>query len=959
MFPDVWMHEEAPAGHADRQVPESRRDGRRWRRTARVWRTTIVKAFVGQPGPAGQQEDSYNAFRERFSELLTGELLEQVVRPGQYLGNEWGACRRPWQEASVRLVLAFPDLYELGMSNFGLRILYQILNARPEFLVDRTYAPDADMEALLRARGLPLWGWESRRPIAAFDLVGFSLQYELTYTNVLNMLDLAGLPVRACERRELFPLVFGGGPSAVNPEPMAAFMDFFLVGDGERSLPAVLEIVGQVKREPGSGAPGLRQELLARLAAVPGVYVPGCYEPVAGQPVVRPRQTAGASVPERVLRQAEPLTDANQPVGGLVPYLALVHDREVLEVRRGCDRGCRFCQPGYTFLPVRERSAEDLLRLSRQALERSGHQEYSMLSLCVSDYTSLHEAVRALNREHARWRTSMSFPSQRADRMNLDLAEELALVRKSGITLAPEAGSERLRAVINKGLNHDQIIAAIEAAYRSGWQAVKLYFMLGLPTETDDDLKGIIEILGEASERCRQIGRSDPGRYRRPIEFTCTISNFVPKPFTPFQWYAQISPAETARRQGVLRDELKRSGLKRVTLNFTDPQISLLEAVISRGDRAVGEIIYGAWRRGATFDAWDDRFRCHLWHEAAADAGVTLEELACRDRAVGSRQPWEIVHVGLNDWWLVAEWEKAMAAAETAPCTENTCHACGVCTELDTTHLLAAPRPEVVKRNPFVKELSAHGLPDSHPSLFFAAPGPPGPALAVARLRFLFTKVGEMRFISHLDLQHLFARAARRAGIALAFSAGFNPAPRLALAVSLPLFQETAGDVGDIELAETLAPEAFAERLNSQLPPEVRVTAVKAAALKGPSLASLVGRARYTARAAGGDGQPAPEPVRRALAEILASPMLPAPLEPQGGRRRQAPPAAARDLRPGIFAAAVSQESPLTISLELACGPAMHVKPGEVLSLVDRNIRWRITRESLLTPEGIPLFDLP
>ena len=800
--------------------------------------------------------------------MLTDELLEQVVRPGQYLGNEWGAVRKDFDQAEVRLALSFPDLYELGMSNFGLKILYQIVNRCPAFMADRAYAPASDLEALLRARNLPLWGWESRQPLHQFELLGFSLQYELTYTNVLNMLELAQLSVLAGDRQDVFPLIFGGGPSSVNPEPMADFMDFFLIGDGEAALPATMEVIRQFKKKHGHTAIAgkcFKRALLLELAAnVAGIYVPSLYEVPAGKQAPHPMpaekqlqhdcmlehehcQLNATELPERVLRQTMPLTKENQPTSSLVPYLNLVHDREVLEVRRGCDRGCRFCQPGYTFLPVRERSAEDLLELSKEALAKSGHQEYSMLSLCVSDYTQLHESVRALNQEHSARRSSLSFPSQRADRMSLDLAEELKSVRKSGITLAPEAGSERLRKIINKGLSHEQIISAIEAAYQSGWASVKLYFMCGLPLEEDDDLAGIIEILKEATRKCRAIRKTDQAKYRKDIEFTCTISNFVPKPFTPFQWFGQITPKETARRHRVLREKMKEAKLRNVQLNVTDPQISLLEAVISRGDRAVGEIIYDAWKDGATFDAWDEKFVPKRWHEMAEKHNTTLEELACKDREVGSEQPWEVVHIGLNNWWLVKEWEKAIAQAETAPCTENLCHACGVCTELDTVHELASPKPEVMKRNPFVKEIPVTVVEDvEHPSLVFEEPAPAVETTTVQRMRFQFTKSGDLRFIGHLDLQHLLARAARRAGLNIAYTQGFNPSPKLNLAAPLPIFQESLAEIGEVDLAQTIEAEDFRLAMNAQLPVEIQIQNCKQVP-NSASLASALGGALYQA----------------------------------------------------------------------------------------------------------------
>jgi len=952
--------------------------------------------------------------------LLVEQFLPQVFKPGQYLGNEWGARRKPFDGCDVRLALAFPDMYELGMSNFGLKILYQLVNDFEGLLVDRTYAPASDLEALMRQAkpAVPLFAFESRQPLYNFELVGFSLQYELTYSNVLNMLDLAQLPVKAHERTELFPLIFGGGPSSVNPEPMAPFMDFFIIGDGELAIPAVMNLVREfkaahlaaVESKPHLSA-HYRQWLLAKLASeISGVYVPALYElkendvvvtPMPLSPLVDSLQKAlpehfealeslrQALIPQRVLRQIAPLTDSNQPTTNLVPYLALVHDRETLEVRRGCDRGCRFCQPGYTFLPVRERSAADLLELSKKALANSGHEEYSLLSLCVSDYTSLHDSVRALNREHSATRASLSFPSQRADRMNLEIAEELKAVRKSGITLAPEAGTEKLRAVINKGLSHQQIISAIESAYKSGWASVKLYFMCGLPFEDDSDLQGIIDILKEAEHHCNVIRRADIENHKKALEITCTISNFVPKPFTPFQWFGQVNPRETARRHAVLRAKLRESGMRKVTLNVTDPAISLLEAAISRGDRKVGEMIYRAWQGGAIFDAWDDRYKPEIWEKAAESLGVTLEDLACPDLEVGSRQAFDVVHIGLHDWWLKREWEKAVNAVETAACTENTCHACGICTELDTTHTLANPNVEVMKKNPFVKELNANTSDgESHPSLFFVAPQAPvvepSPDTHV-RLRFAFSKTGDLRFIGHLDMQNLLVRAARRAALPMAYTQGFNPQPKLSLACPLPLFQEGLRELADIELVEHLTCEQFKQRINQQLPPEVQIVdcvelpkllPINGNAQATPSIASIVTSARYRAELhvlqdsllVGQTASSADlvEALTTGIEELMNSEHLIAPVSETNSSKKNTRDKNAqgrslekvKNIRPGITSLKLlsrPNDEPPTLEFEMVTGAAGHTKPTDLLGLLcpALNLNWRVTRLELLTQPSI------
>ncbi len=885
------------------------------------------------------------------NELLE-TLLEKVMRPGQYLGNEWGAHHKSFAAASVRLALVFPDSYELGMSNFGQRILYNIVNRQDGLMADRAYAPGEDLEALMREHELPLWAWESRRRLNDFELIGFSLQYELTYTNVLNMLELSAIPIKQTERKEIFPLIFAGGPSTVNPEPMADFMDFFIIGDGEQAVPQIMNLVAEFKRQQeqsteNADAKKTREKLLLLLAAVPGVYVPSLYKQTQeGKPPEKIDEQAG-SIPNRIDRQIMPLNSDNQPVEGPISYLSLIHDRQTLEVRRGCDRGCRFCQPGYTFLPVRERSTADVLKASKEALKATGHDEYSMLSLCVSDYTALHETVRALNREHSQTRSSLSFPSQRADRMNLDIAAELKVVRKSGITLAPEAGTERLRAVINKGLSHQQIISAVESAYKSGWSSIKLYFMLGLPTERDEDLEGIVDILVEATKLCREIRNTDKLAYKRNIEFTCTVSNFVPKPHTPFQWFGQITPEETLRRQNHMRQYLKQRGLRNVRLNFTNPQTSLMEVVISRGSRSCGELIYQAFKLGAKFDAWDDKFVFERWQKAAEDLGMSLIDMACTDRTVGSAQPWDVVNVGLNNWWLVREWEKAMAASETAPCTENTCHACGVCTELDTTHQLAFVKPELLKKNPFVKELAANKEDeDGHPSLFFMEPSKEKTNKVVSKMRFQFSKLGQMRFISHLDLQHLFERAGRRAEIQLAYTEGFNPSPKIALASALALFMQSEAEIGEMELAETLDADEFVRRMNEMLPKEIQIASAKTTGSQ-TSLASQIGRAKYRAIAqANGAGQAAI--LKQRISEVLASTSLEIAHENKNSF----------DIRPGIFELNLVSEAPPAIELQIACGSRLHVKVQDLLGLINPNLNWQISRTGLFNSEGIPLFEL-
>jgi radical SAM-linked protein len=741
---------------------------------------------------------------------------------------------------------------------------------------------------------------------------------------------------------------------------MAKFMDFFIIGDGEKAIIEVMEMVSCLKAEGLAGHPQARQEVLERLACIDGVYVPALYELPPGQDCVSPVRQG---IPARVARQVQPLGAGNQPTGRLVPYISPVQDRLVLEVRRGCDRGCRFCQPGYTYLPVRERGVADLLELSAQALRNSGYEEFSMLSLCVSDYSCLYESVRALNDLHAGNHTNMSFPSQRADRMNYDLAEELKVVRKSGITLAPEAGSERLRRVINKGLSHEQIISAIESAYRSGWSQLKLYYMIGLPGEGDEDLAGIVDTLKEATILCQRIRREVEGERRlKGMEFTCTVSNFVPKPFTPFQWFAQVSPAEFVRKQQFLKEKLRAANLRNVQLNLTDPQISLLEAVIGRGDRRAGELIFEAFKRGARFDAWDEKFRANIWQEAAAALGLDLTAEAGRARQAGSRQSWDIVDVGLNDDWLLSEWQKSLAAELTPPCTENGCHACGVCSRLATEHRLAAPAPQVLTTNPFVKQIEGGQSPrakrEDAPADSATAPD----ENTDRRIRLEFCKTGDFKFIAHLDLQRLLVRACRRAGLKLAYSEGFSPSPKVSIALALPLFAEGLAELADIELDSPLNASNLISALNRQLPAEVQINRARSIEKNAPSPATLVGRACYRAILIGREGEGEASRIAEKIAGLLACREIMVEQAPSEKAARRAArlgksePAKLKNVRPDIFSLAVSSSEPVTVEFCICHGSRAHVKPAVILKLIAPSAAWRITRTEIQTDDGRGLF---
>lgn len=813
-----------------------------------------------------------------LQEILRNELLPQVQKPGQYLGIERGAWRKEWGQAKSRMAIIYPDLYELGMSNFGIKILYNIVNAHPEYLCDRAYAPMQDMEALLRERDLPLWGWETYKPLGDFDFLGFSLAYELCYTSIFTILDLSKIPFKSEDRLHTHPLIFAGGPAAFNPEIMADYIDFFIIGDGEELITEIQGSLLKSREEyftmnpdilDDASSKALREKILLDLSKLQGIYVPRFYKPDQGENYLpKPiREDLPYPVKKRV---TQVLDDFNQPVTGPIPYINTVQDKQVLEIRRGCDRGCRFCQVGYTYLPVRERSPEDLLRRSQDSVKQSGYEDFTLLSLSASDYTCLTEAARAINNEHAASGVSLSMPSQRADRFNLDLAAEVSQVRKSGMTFAPEAGTERLRKIINKGLSEEDIKRAIKGAYSEGWAHIKLYFMIGLPFETDEDLDGILDILSWSENMAFQMRRENRAKYKKPIEITCTISTFVPKSFTAFQWFSQCSFDEFTRKQQYLLNGLRERRLnKAVKLNCTEPGIALIEAVLSRGDRRWGQVVEDIWRSGTRFDSWAENFNLERWTSAAAKFSLDIHEEATKYREPGSKQPWDAISIGFTKDFLVKEWNQAINEAETSACTENKCHACGVCFNLDVKNVVTQNRSD---SNPFVTEIdiekrkkSCADIIDEEGGLLRRTDSAPrnddrgsnnGQPLVIVKnteslqkVRLKITKLADLRFISHLDFQRLIERALRRSGLPVVHSRGFNQRMKITWGSALPLFLESEGEYLEIDLAQAFDNlENLKQILNHELPKEARIVNVVNVTPEDKSKISKVSETVYQAK---------------------------------------------------------------------------------------------------------------
>lgn len=598
--------------------------------------------------------------------------MARVAKPARYTGNEWNMVKKDHAQVKCKVVLAFPDVYEVGQSNLGYRILYHILNKGAEIVAERAYAPWVDMEEALRRREIPLTTLESGTPLRDMDIVGFNMQYEMSYTNILNMMDLGKIPLWAGERGENDPLIMAGGPAVYNPEPLAEFMDFFIIGEAEEVL---LEVTCAFIQWQEEGKPGGRREILRRMAALQGIYVPAFYDiayHAAG--TIADIVPHDASVPRRVRKRViKDMDSVDYPTRPIVPYIEIVHDRIMLEIFRGCTRGCRFCQAGMIYRPVRERSVEKLKQLVQETVDNTGYHEISLTSLSSSDYSCLRQLVGTLNETFSSQGVSVSLPSLRIDSFSIQLAEEVQKVRKSGLTFAPEAGTQRMRDVINKGVTEEDLLETAKAAFAAGWSAVKLYFMIGLPTEREEDVKGIADLVYKVLDIYSQVTKKRNGR------LTVSVSSFVPKPHTPFQWVAQNSIARIEEKQkmlaGLLRD-------RRISFNWHDAKLSYLEGIFARGDRRLGKVLHRAWELGCKFDGWSEHFRYNRWLQAFADSGLDPAFFNERERQAAEIFPWDHINAGVTTDFLRREHDAALVGQFTADCRRGTCSACGVCTAL-------------------------------------------------------------------------------------------------------------------------------------------------------------------------------------------------------------------------------------------------------------------------------------
>ncbi len=734
-------------------------------------------------------------------------ILSSVTHPGRYLGHEYNSVQKSWESVKVRFALIFPDLYEIGMSHQGLQILYHILNNREDFLAERCYCPDTDLEQLLRQKGVPLTSLESGRPLADFDVLGITLPYELCYSNILTILDLAAIPLYSRDRDNSFPLLLGGGACSLNPEPVADFFDAVLLGDGEEALIEIASLLAGHKTEQLA-----KKDLLELLATIDGVYIPAHFLPKydsRGKLSAIQRIDGGKEyVSRRIVGNINDIEHLKHPI---VPNAKIVHDRLGIEVARGCTRGCRFCQAGITYRPVRERSPEKLMELAESGLGDSGFEELALLSLSTGDYSCLEQTLPQLMDSFAERFISVAMPSMRVGTLTPKIMEQVKRVRKTGFTLAPEAGSERLRRVINKGITEEDLIATCTEAFALGWRIIKFYFMLGLPTETEQDIDEIIQLVQKAVS-VRNGGPGGSAKGKRQI--TVSIGTFVPKPHTPFQWERQLSIEESMRSIRRLQSGLPRKGCN---FRYHSPQISFLEGVFSRGDRRLSALIELAWQAGARLDGWDEHFDLSRWHKAAQQCELDLSDYL-RAREMEEILPWQHLRTGVDLQFLKDELEKAKDEIYTPDCRYHACGKCGLC-DFKTIFPIVHNRAKTA-RDSETSSSPANILGEVQSNN----------SAETSHFKYLvhYSRVGDICFLGHLEILQTIFRALRRASISTNYSQGFNPSPKISFGPAQPVGTESLAEFFIMDLPALLKdPAATAELLNNKLAPGLKVTKIE------------------------------------------------------------------------------------------------------------------------------------
>ena len=723
------------------------------------------------------------------------KILADVTKPYQYIGDEYLAYKKKMSDEDVSIVFAFPDKYEIGVSNLGVRVLYYVVNKEDGLVADRAYAPEFDCKDALEKNNVKLYAVESKKPLKEFDFVGFSLQYELAYPTVLKMLDLADIPVKRKERGENDPIIVAGGPCCFNPKPMSEFIDLFLIGDGEELNVELMKKYKEIRHLS-------RAEKLNELAKIKGVYSP--------------------ILQNKTEKRICQLNNDNLPLTNPIPYSSCVHDRTIIEIRRGCGRMCRFCQPGHVTLPIRERKAEDIINAVDKATSITGYDEYSLLSLSSNDYTNIEPVIDDLTAMLCERKVSVSLPSQRIDRYNEHLAAVVRGIRKSTITLAPEAGSQRLRNVINKNLTEEQILSTVLNCYKTGADSIKLYFIMGLPTESKEDLEEMAKLLSTIRWKSQLI-KKEMG-LQNPLRLTCTLSIFVPKPFTPFQRHGQNTKEEIKEKLTYLLSLTDK--IKNVKINYHNPFVSKLEAAFTGGDERYADLIYALYKKGAYMTSWDEYLDYSMWEETAEECGISLDEEAAKQFSKDEVLPWEVIDIGIPRSWFEQEYEKALRNENTIPCEFN-CVNCGVCKNFKTHKVI----DKKYEKKTTEQELHEK-LEEKHNEV-------------PTRYRLKLTKEGSLKYLSHLDWQNTIIKSLYRSGLKLNFSQGFNPTPKISLGIALPIFVESVTEFIDIEFFDNIGKDELKEKLSKAFPSQIRVLDLKEIPRKEPSIDNTAEWAEY------------------------------------------------------------------------------------------------------------------
>jgi radical SAM family uncharacterized protein/radical SAM-linked protein len=849
------------------------------------------------------------------------DILRRVEKPARYLGGEFNSVTKDHAAVAMKVALAFPDTYEIGMSHLGLRILYDLFNKRPDMLMERVFAPWPDLERELRAAGVPLFTLETRSPLTAFDVLGFTLQFEMCSTNILTMLDLAGIPLHAVDRDDTWPLIIGGGPVAFSPEPIAPFFDLFHIGDGEECFPRLVEQYVRRRgelRATSMPAAERKSALLRELCAIPGTYVPGFYtvrtDGPSGLQYTVPREDLGWEPPFPVRRAV--VDDINKypfPTDTIVPHADIVHDRVSVEIARGCTEGCRFCQAGIIYRPVRERTPASVVEAALTGLEKTGYDEVSITSLSPADYSSFPALVERVMDRMVDARVGVSVSSLRPYGLTEHLAGQIGRVKKTGFTIAPEAGSQRMRDVLNKGITEEHILTAARNASRQGWDLIKLYMMIGVIGENDEDLQAIVD-LAHAIYDIQKAELRQAGNGRLQPRINLSASSHIPKPFAPFQWMA-MEPVDTLyAKQRFIQERIARKGIK---FKRHHVETSELEGVLSRGDRRVARAIEAAWRKGCRFDGWTEHFRYDLWKEAFRETGVD-EQLYLAEIPVESALPWDHIDCLVEKAFLLREYRRAQKGLLSPACEKPyrrhnmppemtdklICYDCGCACDLD--HI----KKERVQGYQRLLQLPTTRRP-------LAPPAPGGPTL---RYRGAFSKTGRLRFLSHLDLLRAMERALRRAGIALKYSQGFNPRPLLVFSPALAVGIESCEEFVDLQLGAPPAASAV-DRLNEVLPEGLRFDRLVPLSPGAPSLSAAIGAATYLARLPGAGVQE----VRRRVDAFLEAPEM---IIDRVRKERSS----RLDLRRLVGEIAVSGEEPVSMRFAIFMNQTDgSVKPDEVV----------------------------